>query len=489
MYIGYHNLTCVSNELTLRSDAKYIYSDYILSSEDYYLFSDLFYIVNDDGVDVSELTEFKYVEIGDISSTEDVTPVSLSIEERNELNEKYFKKIENGDIIKVCKNDILISKVRPYLKKFLFIDETNESYFYTSAFIHIRAKLHSKILFYALKSVFNQTLNAISRQGKGYPTLNERDLLMLKFRKKDIDRLFTYHENINKKINLVGLQISELKRRIKSDEEIINSVIRKQFSLDIERLSLIDNIHFFTTPFDKLSLNNYEIRDSVRYNKLIAIQKEILSNVECYEVLDAYLLGVKTKNGWSPENNEIEGASKILGIDALHFNGIMTTDNPKYTNETREDIENFIIHEGDFYISRGNTVNLVALASIAHHIEDEYIFPDIMIKLFINESKINKYFLAYLFNSVIGRLYFKYASKGKQQTMVKVSSDTIKNFVIPKIPMIEQERIVNEIKKEIDKQIIIKTQIMKLRNKIDDILEQTMSDAESLGQETDIHRQ
>lgn len=79
-------------------------------------------------------------------------------------------------------------------------------------------------------------------------------------------------------------------------------------------------------------------------------------------------------------------------------------------------------------------------------------------------------FLAYIFNSVIGRLYFKYASKGKQQTMVKVSSDTIKKFVIPQISMSEQEEVVNEIQEETDKQIVVKRKIAKLRSDIDKLI-------------------
>ena len=475
MKVEYNSLSYISNELTLRSDVNYIFTDSFLSSEEYYLFSDLFYIVNDNKVDISELSECNYVEIGNISSTEDVFPVALSTEDRNELNENYFKKIEKGDIIKVSKNDILISKVRPYLKKILFIDDTNVSYFYTSAFIHIRAKSHPKLLFYALKSVFNHTLNSISRQGKGYPTLSERDILMLKFRKREIDNLFAHHEIISQKISILEPQICNLKNNIKTAEDIINSVIIKKFNLDIANLSIIDNTRFFTIPFERLSSNNYEIRDSVRYNKLQAIQKEILSHIDSYEVLDAYLLDVKTKNGWSPENNELEGASKILGIDALHFNGILTTDNPKFTNETRDDIDKFIINDGDFFISRGNTVNLVALASVAQNIDEDFIFPDIMIKLFVDDSKINKMYLAYIFNSVIGRLYFKYASRGKQQTMVKVSSDTIKKFVIPQISISEQEKIVDEIKKETDKQIVVQKQIATLRSKIDKMLDDVIT--------------
>ena len=98
-----------------------------------------------------------------------------------------------------------------------------------------------------------------------------------------------------------------------------------------------------------------------------------------------------------------------------------------------------------------------------------------MIKLFVDDSKINKMYLAYIFNSVIGRLYFKYASRGKQQTMVKVSSDTIKKFVIPQISISEQEKIVDEIKKETDKQIVVQKQIATLRSKIDKMVDDVIT--------------
>lgn len=91
-------------------------------------------------------------------------------------------------------------------------------------------------------------------------------------------------------IEAIEDKIRTLRATIKKDEDIINSVIVERFNLNIGKLSIIDNTRFFTTPFEKLSSNNYEIRDSVRYNKLQSIQKEILSNIDSYDVLDAYLL-------------------------------------------------------------------------------------------------------------------------------------------------------------------------------------------------------
>ena len=51
-----------------------------------------------------------------------------------------YKKIEKGDIIFPNKNSILISKIRPYLRKNVLITENN-NFFYTKAFIQIRPKL------------------------------------------------------------------------------------------------------------------------------------------------------------------------------------------------------------------------------------------------------------------------------------------------------------------------------------------------------------
>ena len=382
----------------------------------------------------------------------------------------------------ISQTDILISSIRQAATPALLFEDLKniDNYVFSNGYFVLGVKDSHlpKFLLYLLrtKRIKNILDNSICR-GIGISSYKLNDFLNLKIPKISLH----LQREILSKIKPIEKEIRKLKTKIKSDKEIINSIIIRVFNLDYQALMKLDDLKILEVNLPEFEKGTTELRDSVRFTKMRLIQNELIKHFDSFDSLDVFLLQPKTKNGWSPENNEIGGASKILGIDALHFNGILTTDNPKYTDETREDIENFTVHEGDFFISRGNTVDLVALASIAHDIEDEYIFPDIMIKLFVDESRINKYFLAYLFNSIIGRLYFKYASKGKQQTMVKVSSDTIKNFIVPKIPMIEQEKIVNEIKKETDKQIIIKKQIMKLRNKIDVILEKTILDAESLG--------
>jgi type I restriction enzyme S subunit len=79
--------------------------------------------------------------------------------------------------------------------------------------------------------------------------------------------------------------------------------------------------------------------------------------------------------------------------------------------------------------------------------------------------------MAYIFNSIIGRLYFKYSAKGKNQTMVKISKDELNGFYLP-IPSLEQQdEIIKKVKTELEKQEVINQQILDERNKIDKIIE------------------
>lgn len=372
----------------------------------------------------------------------------------------------------LTEGDIVIPKIQPRMGN-IFLNLDHKRYLGSSELIEYRIKegtYYPKFFYYLITHPQFAKCLYYTESGKTHRRVNPTELLKYKI---PFVRMEVQNEALSK-IESIENKIKEHRTTLRKDQDIINSVIIRAFNLDIERLCRIDETHHFNFPFSMLSSSNYGIRDSVRYSKLQILEEAMLSHFGDFDSLDNFLCDVKTKNGWSPENNEIEGNSKILGIDSLHFNGVLTTDNPKYTNETRKDIDKFIIHEGDFFISRGNTVDLVALASVAQDIEEDFIFPDIMIKLFVDENKIDKMFLAYLFNSIIGRLYFKYASKGKQQTMVKVSSDTIRKFLIPKIMMSKQADIVNEIREETGKQINVHKAISLLRSEIDFIISEAI---------------
>lgn len=168
---------CISqswvNDSSLRFDVDYIFEN-ITRVDKYYRWNELFEFVSYQKINLEELDDFQYAEIGNVNNNGSVLPITLSFSNRNEVNENYFKKIEKGDIIKPENGDILISSVRPYLNKNILIE--NDNIYFTSAFIHIRPKIDSEILYYLLRTTLFKQLNAVSRQGKGYPTLKEDDI-------------------------------------------------------------------------------------------------------------------------------------------------------------------------------------------------------------------------------------------------------------------------------------------------------------------------
>jgi len=137
---------------------------------------------------------------------------------------------------------------------------------------------------------------------------------------------------------------------------------------------------------------------------------------------------LETRNGWSPVCSG--GNTPVLTLSCLKKGRIDQTER-KYTSASRRDIETFYVHEGDFFYSRGNTPELVALAGIAGPMEDNVVFPDLLTRVVLDRSKILPEFAVILFNSTYGREYFGRVPQGASPSMVKVSQEYMGKFHVP----------------------------------------------------------
>lgn len=137
---------------------------------------------------------------------------------------------------------------------------------------------------------------------------------------------------------------------------------------------------------------------------------------------------LETRNGWSPVCNG--GDTPVLTLSCLK-RGRIDSNERKYTSATRPDVEAFYVREGDFFYSRGNTPELVALAAIAGPMEENVVFPDLLTRVFFDTSKILPEFVVILFNSTYGRAYFGKVPQGASPSMVKVSQQYMGEFHVP----------------------------------------------------------
>lgn len=103
----------------------------------------------------------------------------------------------------------------------------------------------------------------------------------------------------------------------------------------------------------------------------------------------------------------------------------------------------FDIDAGDVFVSRANTIELVGLSAIAmERPTARLIYPDLLIKLKADRSKVLPRFLAYALRSAGARAQIKKRAFGSSQTMVKISGERLREVSIPVPPLRTQEQIV-----------------------------------------------
>ena len=461
----------LGKEKSLRYDVDFVDFQNEFLAERYYSFNDLFEFSSENKVDIEKLDDdFFYSEIGNVSKEGDVEPVKLNFSERKEEEENYYKKIEKGDIIEARENDILLSKVRPNLRKYVFINEDTKNYFYTSAFVHLTPKKLSKILYYSFRTIFYENLIAISRQGKGYPTLKEDDLSYLKFDKKIIDKLSEKQDQIVAQIEPIEKKIKALKAQITPPQEVINKVFAREFGFDLkkfEELKKIKNYYLDLFAFG----NNRDIRQSVKFHREAGIfVNQQLKRTTSKTIKDFISEPIVLGKGVSPKNYDENGDYYYISMANIKNWQFESEDSKLISKEYSDQNQNKTVSKNDILIARSGegTIGKVTL------IDDEDlqgIFADFTIR--IRLQNYNPLFAYYYFRTE----YFQYLIEVNKKGLgnnTNIFPSQIQEFPMIDISLKDQQKIVDEIKTGLDKQEEINQKIQTERNKIDEIIEKAI---------------
>lgn len=380
----------------------------------------------------------------------------------------YYNSTNKG---KVNQNDILICKDGALTGKCCLVNHTfpiNEVMVNEHVYIFRSNETYlQNFLFYLFRDEFTQfQIKDLAYRKKGQPGLNTDHLSLIRLPYFDLSE----QKEILNVINAIEKEINLLENSKLQPLNIINQVFGDYFKIDINKVYKLEKAKILPASFGKVSLYNPGLRSGVRWNKMQYIQSILYSDIDCIQTLNRFIKS--TKNGWSPLSVEGGEGIPVLGQENYSFDGVLRIEPSKFTEETHNNIEEFFIQKGDFFVSRGNTVDLVALASIVNdEIEDNIIFPDLYIRVDFDETHIDKEYLSFVFNSFIGRLYFKYVAKGKNQTMVKVSSVELLNFRLPIPSLSEQVEVVKAIKTKLERQKEIERQVLAKQQEINKLIE------------------
>jgi restriction endonuclease S subunit len=361
--------------------------------------------------------------------------------------------------------DIIIPKMQPQMGN-IFLNLKHKRYIGSTELLeYLISKNYSSLFLYYLitsKKLLSDLANLES--GKTHRRVNSTDLLKIKIPlipKSTQDQIVAQIEPIEKKIK-------ELKAQITPPKEIINKVFAREVGFDLEKLGELKKEKFFEVNFPKIS-NYHSLRFDVKNQKYLDVFNDIIKDFGS----SFFLKSISKDKGKYGANEPAKDGEK--GIDTRY---IRITDVDSVGNlsdddwKTAENIaEEYLLKDDDFLFARsGNTVGKTFLYDSNKH--EEAIFAGYFIKFNLDFTNLDKLFFLYYTKSFIYNFWIRGIVRIKGQP--NINANEYLELKIPNITLKDQQKIVDEIKIELDKQEEINKKIQTERNKIDEIIEKAI---------------
>jgi type I restriction enzyme S subunit len=176
-----------------------------------------------------------------------------------------------------------------------------------------------------------------------------------------------------------------------------------------------------------------------------ALFKSLASAALSALVTDGTLVEIlvdKPRNGWSPKCDNVESGVPVLTLSAVtgfRFNSSAFKRSSDPTNETAH----YWLLPGDLLITRSNTPELVGHVAIYDGDPAPCIYPDLMMKLVVDQRRADSRFVWMWLQTRKARHHIQHYAKGTSPTMKKISQPVVMSIPFPvRCQIAEQRRIV-----------------------------------------------
>ncbi len=288
-------------------------------------------------------------------------------------------------------------------------------------------------------------------------------------------------DQIVAQIEPIEKNIKELKAQIKEPQEIINKVFAREFGFDENlfnefgkgmtagtQIAQNRTLRVFETDFEELSRSGI-VRFSTRFhNPPTKKLMDFLDSIETAQVKNILLEPIH--RGASPS---YDSNGEIPVVKTGHLkNGYIEISQEEFvdTDFYKKSIRSQV-KQGDILIASTGKISLGKIDLLE---EEQNLVADGHVSIVrIDDKKYSRQFFTYYFRSVLGYFQIERDFTGATN-QIELYADEISNFQIPNISLKDQQKIVDEIKAELDKQEEIKSKIENERNKIDEIIENSI---------------
>jgi type I restriction enzyme S subunit len=390
---------------------------------------------------------------------------SLNLSKIPYVSFDFYKSSTKG---KVQNNDILICKDGALTGKTCLVDFSlfpskevmvNEHVY----ILRGNSEVNQLFLFYyTTTDLFQSQVKDLAYKKKAQPGLNSDHFKKIKIPlipKQKQDQILVQIEPLEKKIK-------ELKGQITPPQEVINKVFAREFRFDLERFEELKKIKNYYLDLFAFG-NNRDIRQSVKFHReagIFVIQQ--LKKITNKKIKDFISEPIVLGKGISPKDYDENGDYFYISMANIKNWRFESEDSKLVSIEYSDQNKNKTVSKNDILIARSGegTIGKVAL------IDDEDlqgIFADFTMR--IRLQNYNPLFAYYYFRTE----YFQYLVEINKKGLgnnTNIFPSQIQEFPIIDISLKAQQKIVDEIKMELDKQEAIKNKIESERKKIGEII-------------------
>ena len=171
-------------------------------------------------------------------------------------------------------------------------------------------------------------------------------------------------------------------------------------------------------------------------------QTEIGPVPESWEVMKlASLITEPLRNGHSAKASINEEGIRTLTLTAVTRRELCVQ-NTKVTVADSFRVRDMWLRSGDILIERANTFEYVGSAALYEGPNNFTIYPDLMIRVRVDELMIRPKFLADFLITPVCRKYFQKQARSRPETSLKIDQGTVGKTLIPVPPLHVQDEII-----------------------------------------------
>ncbi|WP_422929148.1 restriction endonuclease subunit S [Singulisphaera sp. PoT] len=161
----------------------------------------------------------------------------------------------------------------------------------------------------------------------------------------------------------------------------------------------------------------------------------------------------RIEQGWSPQcDNEpaLEGEWGVLKVGCGNRNEFDPNEQKALPIEVSPLVE-YEIRPGDILMSRGNTRDLVGMATLVKQVRPKLLLCDLLYRFHARPEFVIPEFLVHSLRSAYLRYQIERDATGTSASMKKIGQETIREFLICRPPISEQKQIIVHINNETTK--------------------------------------